>query len=163
MVQRATFIQAAYAIVVLMPAYTVMAVAAQRLGAGRLPLRLYEPIFATGMWLELFSYALTEVLIMRLTGCAVEWPAFGAVLMFAISTAQLHRTPPFIASVLRPQCAFKILITSLPLIIARRPFVLLSNFGTLASMSLVAFSIVRAKAREQAVRASFRRRAKNED
>ena len=64
---------------------------------------------------------------------------------------------------LRPQCAFKILITSLPLIIARRPFVLLSNFGTLASMSLVAFSIVRAKAREQAVLASFRRRAKNED
>jgi len=143
--QRATRIQAAYSLIVLTPTYIILAVAARRLTAGRLPLNLYEPIFAGGMALEVLGYALTEALILHFTGAAVEWPPIGAGLVFALFTLWLHRPPPFTAPVTRALNAIKLATVALPLLLAGRARVLLTNANYALMIVALCFSAYNAR------------------
>ena len=162
-VTRCTRIQVAFSLFLLTPVYAAAIWAAYLLAKRRLPLRLYEPILAGGAMLDLLSYALTEILIISSTGAVIEWPSFGPGLAYAAGIALLQRHGPFTSRVMRTLLLTKMASVALPLLLARRPAVMLRNVATMAQICAVAYSFSPTRRREAAVLASARRDALKKD
>ena len=140
------------------PAYLVALVAGRRLAARRLPARLYEPLLAGCMAADMLGYVVTDVVIARATGCVMEWPAFGAGLVSAVGMVLMDLHGPFTAPVMRWLFLLKAASLVVPLTLAGRPHLLLSNPGYAAQLAMLAVNCALAGRRVRAVLASARKK-----
>jgi hypothetical protein len=140
------------------PVYLIALVAGRRLAARRLPARLYEPVLAGCMVADMLGYVITDVVIARATGCVMEWPAYGAGLVSAAGMVLMDLHGPFTAPVMRCLFLLKAASLVLPLALARRPALLLSNVGYAAQLAMLAVNFALAGHRVRAVLARARKK-----
>jgi hypothetical protein len=145
-------------LVLLTPVYVMMLAGATALMRRRLPLALYEPLFAGGMAVEMLSFAATDAAVVLATGCICEWAPLGPGLIQAVGMLVMDRHGPFTARTMRALFTLKAATLILPPLLARRPRILMQNAHYAAQLAMLALNAALAGRREAAVVAGARKK-----
>ncbi len=140
----------------LLPAHLGLVYQVLRMWRGRAPPRNFVPVMSALIAVDSLSYLVTDLLILRATGAAIEWPALGPALLHTAGVALLHlrgpTTPPFVRSYM----LLRLLNLCAVLLYVGRARILLVNVGYASQIVATLATIALAGRRDAAMRAVHR-------